>query len=61
MCPAHYDLTILVEYMRGRGEQIAVETVQKRLAKARANGGQWVITAADVETMLPAMMEAANA
>jgi hypothetical protein len=57
MCERHLDLMIFVEYMTGRNQEPTVEACLALLERAAANGGVLNITPADVERLLPELLE----
>lgn len=57
LCPMHFDLVVLVEYLEGKGQSLTVETVAITLRAAKANGGAWVLTEEKVIEILPAFLE----
>lgn len=59
-CARHLDMAVLVEFMRGQGEEITPEAVKGRLEKALTRSDVWVITPDDVEVLLPDFLEVAR-
>jgi hypothetical protein len=57
MCPLHYDLMVLVEFMEGHNEPVTLENVQARLAWALSNGGDWVVTAEQLPELLSGFLQ----
>lgn len=57
VCPVHLDLVILVEWLESRHKPVTVATVQKTLAQAMANAGEWTLVADQIPALLPALLE----
>lgn len=57
LCSKHFDLSVLIGWMQGRGKELTLENVTTYLKAAMDNGGKWSVTPDDLPDLLPAYME----
>lgn len=51
LCALHLDWVMLVSFMQRRSMPITPESVKTHLAKCQTNGGDWLLTEADVDRL----------
>lgn len=53
LCPMHFDLDLLLDFVQARGDEPSIEKVQEHFRRARSNSSFWTLTEAQIPELLP--------
>ncbi|MCB0207685.1 MAG: hypothetical protein KDJ52_00055 [Anaerolineae bacterium] len=57
LCPVHFDLVVLIEYMESKKWELTIEDVIATLRLAKLKGGAWTLTEEMIPNLLPDYLE----